>query len=274
MGPTFRQRYGQTLGQLVKTLVDPDARITEDRRITEEWDYINLVISEAIEGHLDQRTARLIRRGLLRWEAGETGVSRARGAPPELAVAEAAGRSDVVVLASGNLGLVSFPKWEGRLSYEQIVDHVPRLIPGLIAHEGIGFIMVRSESDGGLVMGARGIHYLDHDYAVGEDPLTVYGPNAAAHLRRTNRFASAPDILVMSRYDPETGEVYAFEELVGSHGGLGGPQTQPFLLYPATLDPGDEPIVGARALHQVLQRWVKPTSTSTSIVPANEPSAP
>ena len=29
----------------------------------------------------------------------------------------------------------------------------------------------------------------------------------------------------LSQYDPELGEVAAFEELIGSHGGLGGPQT-------------------------------------------------
>ena len=39
--------------------------------------------------------------------------------------------------------------------------------------------------------------------------------------------------MVNSRYDPELEEVAAFEEQVSSHGGLGGPQTHPFLLYPA-----------------------------------------
>ena len=39
----------------------------------------------------------------------------------------------------------------------------------------------------------------------------------------------------MSLHDELTGEVAAFEELVGCHGGLGGPQTQPFVLYPSDL---------------------------------------
>ena len=41
--------------------------------------------------------------------------------------------------------------------------------------------------------------------------------------------------MVNSRYDPELDEVAAFEDQVSSHGGLGGPQTHPFLLYPAEL---------------------------------------
>ena len=39
--------------------------------------------------------------------------------------------------------------------------------------------------------------------------------------------------MVNARYDPERDEVAAFEAQVGSHGGLGGPQTHPFLLYPS-----------------------------------------
>jgi hypothetical protein len=62
----------------------------------------------------------------------------------------------------------------------------------------------------------------------------------------------------MSSYDPVTDEVAAFEELVGSHGGLGGPQTHPFVLHPVTLDAGPEPIVGAAALHRVMMGWLPP----------------
>ena len=52
-------------------------------------------------------------------------------------------------------------------------------------------------------------------------------------LKREDAMTHAPDILLLSQYDPELGEVAAFEELIGSHGGLGGPQTEPFILHPA-----------------------------------------
>ena len=151
---------------------------------------------------------------------------------PSAATADAA---NVVVLASGNLGLISFPGWKERMTYEQIADAYPDLLPGLVGHEGIGFVMVHSEHDGGLVIGAEGMHYLATGRVVGKDPLAPFGPNAARHLRRTDGFGNAPDILVNSFYDPATGEVAAFEELVGCHGGLGGTQTQPFVLYPGGL---------------------------------------
>ena len=48
----------------------------------------------------------------------------------------------------------------------------------------------------------------------------------------------------------------AFEELVGSHGGLGGDQTHPFLLYPADLPAPAEHLLGAEEVHDQLRRWL------------------
>ena len=61
--------------------------------------------------------------------------------------------------------------------------------------------------------------------------------------------------MVGSFYDPELDEGCAFEELISFHGGLGGPQTQPFVLHPATLRAPDGPIVGAAAVHALLLGW-------------------
>jgi hypothetical protein len=61
--------------------------------------------------------------------------------------------------------------------------------------------------------------------------------------------------MVGSFYDPALEEGCAFEELICFHGGLGGPQTRPFLLYPATLALAGEPLVGAAAVNRVLLDW-------------------
>ena len=42
------------------------------------------------------------------------------------------------------------------------------------------------------------------------------------------------DIMVGSFYDPHLDEGCAFEELISFHGGLGGPQTEPFVLHPGS----------------------------------------
>ena len=48
----------------------------------------------------------------------------------------------------------------------------------------------------------------------------------------------------------------AFEELVGSHGGMGGEQSHPFALAPADWAMPTEPIVGAEAMHRLMRRWL------------------
>jgi hypothetical protein len=75
------------------------------------------------------------------------------------------------------------------------------------------------------------------------------------HLLRTDGFTHVADIMVGSFYDSALEEGCAFEELISFHGGLGGPQTRPFLLYPSTLSVPDEPIIGAAAINVVLRRW-------------------
>ena len=58
-----------------------------------------------------------------------------------------------------------------------------------------------------------------------------------------------------STYWAETDEVAAFEELVGSHGGMGGEQSHPFVLAPDDLTM-PEGVVGAEHVHQVFRGWL------------------
>ncbi|GAA1705767.1 hypothetical protein GCM10009680_53190 [Streptomyces yatensis] len=165
------------------------------------------------------------------------------------------------MLASGNLGLVSFPDVPGRMSREQIDARHPGLLRTLADHPGVGFLLVRSEAHGAVVLGAEGAeHRLDTGEVFGASPLTVFGPGAEAAVRRTAHFRNTPDIMVNSAYDPARGTVHAFEGQIGSHGGLGGEQGHPFLLWPAELTPpvaAGEELVGAEQVHRVLRRWLE-----------------
>lgn len=168
--------------------------------------------------------------------------------------------SDPVVLASGNLGLISFPDIEGRASREQLDRSRPALLGTLANHPGIGFLLVRSEQYGSVVLGRGGIEVPVSELEDGQGPLASFGPGAAAAVRRTDTFPHVADIMVNSMYDGGTGVVHAFEEQIGSHGGLGGEQSRPFLLWPAELSApvaeGTE-LVGAEQVHGVLRRWLR-----------------
>ncbi|TXL87649.1 phage holin family protein [Streptomyces sp. IB2014 016-6] len=166
--------------------------------------------------------------------------------------------SDPIVLASGNLGLISFPDVPERMSREQIDERHPALLRTLANHPGIGFLLVRSEADGSVVLGPAGAEI---PVAKLDDTglLATMGPGAADAVRRTDTFPHVADIMVNSMYDPATGRVHAFEEQIGSHGGLGGEQSNAFLLSPLTLPPpvpGGGELVGAEQVHTVLKRWL------------------
>jgi uncharacterized membrane protein YvlD (DUF360 family) len=165
------------------------------------------------------------------------------------------GDRQVVVLGSGNLGLIYLMDEKRRLTLEEIDQRHPRLISALREHPHVGWMLVHSSQRGAVALGPRGACYLESGEVVGEDPLAVFSPNARRHLLRTDGFAHVADIMIGSFYDPQLEEGCAFEELISFHGGLGGPQTRPFILYPAGLDAPAVPVVGAEAVHGILTGW-------------------
>lgn len=101
-----------------------------------------------------------------------------------------------------------------------------------------------------------------------------FGPNAADHVRRTDSFANCPDLLVNSFFDAAIDEGAAFEELIGFQGGLGGKQTESFLLSQRSFTFPDGPIVGAEAIHHILKGWLRAGADPGSTRPWETPSEP
>jgi hypothetical protein len=142
-----------------------------------------------------------------------------------------------------------------RLTLEEIEERHPRLLPALREHPHIGWILVHSSEDGPLALGSTGTRYLADGRVEGDDPLAHFSPTAPAHLLRTDSFPHVADLMIGSFYDPDLDEGCAFEELISFHGGLGGPQTRPFVLYPDALPGPQAPLVGAASVHGLLRGW-------------------
>ena len=149
--------------------------------------------------------------------------------------------------------MIYLTQWSQRLTYEELNSYFPELIPGIINNEYVGFILVKSQEHGDLAIGKNGTYYLDSGEIEGENPLEGFGDNIVRHLKRTSSFEHTPDILVNSFYDKEADEVCAFEELVGSHGGTGGDQSKPFILYPSSWNVSDDEIIGAENIYKLLK---------------------
>ena len=259
-GETFRQRYGETLEQVVEGALARDPRpirpgaVEGSRTVDEGWDTIGALLTEVLAR--DDKAGPVVRKVFRRQlDGGEIDLDTS-GKNDAASRAGVTGAPQVVVLASGCLGLVTFTDSDRPLSLEAIEARTTTLIPTLLAHPGIGFVAVMTEANGPVALGERGFHVLADGRVEGEDPLGGYGPNAALHLRRALAFADAPDLYIHAVIDHERGEIPAFEELVGSHGGMGGTQEHPFFLVPTSLDPGEETVVGAEALHRLFKTWI------------------
>ena len=273
-GATFKQRYGITLANYVRRLLPEDMKIydknpfisdhfkdafiPENKQIGTIMDKVDDIkekdfFSETIDS-IKERTPDFINIEELKSKYNNN-LEYIKTHESKEQTTKKAKNSELIVLGSGNLGLIYLTQWRKRLNYEEIVMLFPNLIPGLVKHEGIGFILVDSFTNGPMVIGAEGIYYLNTDRIEGKNPLENFGENAAMHLKRHNKFKNMPDILVNSFYDPKTEEICAFEELIGSHGGLGGSQTRPFILYPSNWEnPGV--LVGAKSIYDFLKKEI------------------
>ena len=240
----FRQRYGLALPHVVRDLLSEPRSVLSPPVKTEGWGHLNALLTEAIR--YDRLTGRTARR-LLRRKTREGLVELGREpAEPE---------GEVVVCASGNLAHIYFRQPAHRMNLEEIAADHPGLIEGLVAHEGIGFVMVRSSQHGPIIMSREGIRYVEEDRIDGADPLADYGPHATEQLQRLESFPHAGDIVVNGAFDAATGRVVTFEEMVGTHGGLGGPQTDAFLLHPSGWPLPPDAITTPETLFQVFVRW-------------------
>ncbi len=162
---------------------------------------------------------------------------------------------DVVVMGSGNLGLVYLMEERRRLTLEEINERHPNLIPALRDHPHVGWLLARSAEHGPLVLGADGTRYLADGRVEGTDPLADFSPTAPQHLLRTDGFEHVADLMIGSFYDPSLETGCAFEELISFHGGIGGPQTRPFILHPTDLKLSEGALIGAAAVHDTLLGW-------------------
>ena len=252
-GATFLQRYGVTLEELVRSACDAGKVQAESGGGDEAMAYLSAGLTEMARD--ETAVGRTVER-VTRNRRADGVVALDEETRDELREQQDDALPELSVMASGCLGLISFPREAGRVTLERLEQMHPGLVATLRDHPGIGFVHVRSELHGALALGARGTHFLDEGRVEGEDPLAPYGAHAADHVRRTDAFQHCPDVLVNSSYWAEADEVAAFEELVGSHGGMGGGQSFPFVLFPAELDWPDEPVVGAERVHRIFRAWL------------------
>jgi len=243
LGAPFQQRYGQSLEAVIAEQLPREMVVVGTTDSVESAGFGRRIAAEFGRGSgIGPLVARHMPSALRRTGGGA--ASKDAAPPP-----------DVVVASSGNLAHVYFTGDPGRMTSDAIERRHPGLIGALARHPGIGAVIGRSAEGHTLVLGTDGRHDLDATPPDGSDLLAEYGPRAGEALRRLAGFKTAGDLILLGSVDAVTSEVTGFEELVGSHGGLGGRQTEPFILCPASMELADDPPVGAPALYRQLVAW-------------------
>ena len=232
-GATFKMRYGYTLLEFIERHLPTGTVVSETYDLD---DGSASVVAMAAElSNIQQQgmggsIGKIVTEGMQ--ELAEEAAENLEEYESE-GMKEAA---DVTFCGSGNLAQVYFHDFPQRATMSEINRAYPNLIDVLVQHEGVGLVVVADDAGVPLALGPRGARNLHTGDVTGDDPLALYGDVdlRAWQLRQVANYPSAGDITIISAVYPDN-TVAALEELIGVHGGLGGEQTDSFLLHPPEL---------------------------------------
>ncbi len=232
-GATFLQRYGYDLKEFIERYLPEGAKVIHTSggddgtpsmvAMSAELDNVQEQgVSGGMGNVVVDQTQKLLKQGVEVREVSEDMLEPAT----------------VTVCGSGNVAQVYFNIYPRKITTNELNEAYPGVVDGLVEHEGVGFVVTYADDGTPIMLGKGGSRNLHSGEVLGEDPLAPYGDIdlRARQVRRVADFPHAGDLIVNSTLFPD-GTVAAMEELIGNHGGLGGEQTDAFLLHPADLEP-------------------------------------
>ena len=232
-GHTFLMRYGYSLKEFVENNLPAGTKATVGQ--TSGGDDGTLQLA-SMAGELQNVQEQGVGGSAGKAIVKQAGKYADRATTAQLAAGELTAPVSITVCGSGNLGQIYFDLYPRRIKRNELDAAYPGLVDALVQHEGIGVVVVADETGVPIALGKNGQRNLHTNQVTGSDPLKMYGdPDLrAGQVRRVADFPHVGDIMILSTVYPD-GTVAAMEELIGSHGGMGGEQTDSFLLHPADM---------------------------------------
>jgi uncharacterized membrane protein YvlD (DUF360 family) len=229
-GATFKQRYGYDLKEFIEGQLPRGARVAQSLGGDDGTIAVAAMAGE-LENVQDQQVSGNVGRAVVGRAQRLLEQGAERRAPAEIDP-----EATVTVCGSGNLAQVYFDLYPRKITLNELNAAYPGLVDTLVGHEGVGFVVAYTGDGTPLVLGKQGARDLHSGQITGEDPLAPYGDVAlrTRQVRRIADFPHAGDLIVNSTLYAD-GTVAAMEELIGNHGGLGGEQTDAFLLHPGDM---------------------------------------
>jgi hypothetical protein len=226
-GATFLQRYGYDLKEFIIQQLPEGARAVQVSGGDDGTPAMGAMAAELENVH-EEGVGGKIGNTMTKGAAGLLN----KGANIREAEQAAKEPANITVCGSGNLAQVYFDLFPRKVTLNELNTAYPGMVEAVVAHPGVGFVVTYNDDMTPLVLGKRGQRDLHTSAVSGEDPLAAYGEAdfRAAQVRRVADFPHNGDLLVISTLYPD-GTVAAMEELIGNHGGLGGEQTDAFILH-------------------------------------------
>jgi uncharacterized membrane protein YvlD (DUF360 family) len=236
-GATFKQRYGITVKELIEQQLPQGVAVSQN--IGGDTGATGLT---GVAGELANLQESGVGNAFDRAVAKQGEKLATQGAAQSTAADPA---TNVTAYGSGNAAQVYFDLFPRRIMLSELNAAYPGMVDAVVQHEGIGMVGGYADDGTALILGKHGSRNLHTGEVVGEDPLLPYAP-AQGHgaasiekrvwqMQRVMDFPSAGDLWLISTVYPD-GSVAALEELVGNHGGVGGEQTDAFILHPPDLE--------------------------------------
>lgn len=175
--------------------------------------------------------------------------------------------NSLIVCVSGGLAHIYREGAPRPLRLAEIAALYPGLIEGLASHPGIGFVLAREDDGSALMVGHDGVRNLRTGEVRGDsDPLVPYWDVEywSRELAELLGHPHAGDLIVNGAL-LDLRRVVVFEEQLGSHGGLGGPQTEPFILLPSDWGTVRADLRSPEALHDHLEARLRPRETAPAV---------
>ena len=130
LGATFKQLYGKTVGEVIRDLMGGRGILVQTKTKAEGSTFVNSFLSEITRS---EGVGPTVARSVLasRTTDGVVDLDAQEVPPP-------ADASAIVVVGSGNLGLVWFTGNDHRLTVEELAERNPGMLASLVEHPGIG----------------------------------------------------------------------------------------------------------------------------------------
>ncbi len=241
---SFRSLYGKSLREAIEEHLD--VPLSEFSGHPAELGYFNTLLRELrmVEEAYGTRSIRSGRRTLERLQS-KIGEDQ----PDEE-------HEGIVVCASGNLAHVYFTERPDRVTTEYLIKKHPTLLEYLISHPGIGFLITTNDEGEHLMMARQGVRRLRAGVVEGVDPAALFANGHEVDLIvrtliRLSQYPNSGDLIINGNM-MTGGAVVTFEEQRGTHGGLGGDQTEPFVIVPRRFHGLNTPVQNPAQMHKFL----------------------